>query len=54
MDELNEALEEFRARFAFYEQKVKRRYRSMGDIDYDVVSAAWNRYLRLRKQYKGF
>lgn len=51
MEELNEALEDFRAKFAFYQQKVERKYRSLGDIDYDVVQGAWNRYLKLRKQY---
>lgn len=54
MDELNEALEDFRTKFTFYEQKVKRKYKFKGDIDCDIVSGAWNRYLRLRKQYKGF
>lgn len=54
MDELNEALENFRAKFAFYSMKVERKYRTLGDVDCDIVSSAWNRYLRLRKQYKGF
>ena len=50
MSELSEALEEFRARFIFYSEKVKRKYHFKGDIDCDVVSGAWVRYLRLRKQ----
>ena len=54
MDELNEALEVFRAKFNLYSMKVERKYRTLGDIDYDTVGAAWCRYLRLRKQYKGF
>lgn len=54
MDELNEALEDFRAKFNLYNMKVERRYKTLGDIDYDTVGAAWSRYLRLRKQYKGF
>lgn len=55
MDELNEALEDFRAKFSFYETKLKRGYRmNMGTIDSNVVEAAWNRYLKLRKQHRGF
>jgi|DEB0MinimDraft_6_1074348.scaffolds.fasta_scaffold561497_2 hypothetical protein len=53
MSELSEALEEFRARFIFYSEKVKRKYHFKGDIDCDVVSGAWVRYLRLRKQQEG-
>jgi len=51
MDELNEALEDFRAKFAFYMKKVERKYRTLGDGDYDVVQGAWSRYLKLRKKH---
>jgi hypothetical protein len=54
MEELERALDDFRAKFALYSMKVDRRYRTLGDMDYDMVNAAWCKYLRLRKQYKGF
>jgi hypothetical protein len=53
MNELDEALEDFRAKFAFYEQKAARKYKTIGDNDFDVVQGAWNRYLKLRKQHLG-
>jgi hypothetical protein len=54
MEELDKALEDFRAKFSLYSMKVERKYRTLGDMDYDMVGAAWNKYLRLRKQLKGF
>jgi len=52
--ELQEALKIFLGRFRYYLEKVERRYRSYGDNDTDVVQGAWNTYLRLRKQRKGY
>jgi nickel-dependent lactate racemase len=49
MNELEKALEEFQNRYRFYLEKVDRRYKQLGDNDYDVVQAAWSRYLKLRK-----
>jgi len=47
--ELNNALEQFRTRYRYYNEKIERKYKRIGDIDTDVVQSAWNQYARLRK-----
>ena len=51
MTDLERALEDFRAAFSVYEMKVAKRYRTLNETDFAQVSAAWSRYLKLRKQY---
>ena len=47
--ELHHALHQFRSRYRYYQEKITRKYKRMGDIDTDVVQSAWNQYARLRK-----
>jgi|AACY02.15.fsa_nt_gi hypothetical protein len=54
MEELDQARRIFRARFDLYMMKINRRYRTLGDMDYDLVLSAWHHYLRLRKQHLGY
>lgn len=53
-EEYNEALREFQDRYHYYELTLKRKYRTIGDMNSTNVEAAWNRFLRARKQFKGF
>jgi hypothetical protein len=48
MHEIEEALEEFRAKFAWYEERRRRRM-VVTEMDTQVVQGAWNRYVKLRK-----
>lgn len=50
MTDLERALEDFRAAYSIYSMKVEKRYRTLNETDYAQVSAAWNKYLKLRKQ----
>lgn len=47
--ELEQALGAFRDQYRWYEQQMK--YRRKG-IDTDPCQAAWNYYLKLRKQHE--
>lgn len=53
-EEYNEALREFQDRYNFYQQTLKRKYRTIGDMNHTHVESSWNRFLRLRKQFKGY
>ncbi len=50
MTDLERALEDFRAAFSIYMMKIEKRYRTFNEADCDQVSAAWTKYLKLRKQ----
>ena len=47
--ELEQALNNFRQQFTWYEQQM--RYRRRG-VDTTPVEAAWNTFLKLRKQHE--
>ena len=51
MSELERALGDFRAAYSIYMMKVEKRYRTLNETDYAQVTAAWNKYLRLRKKH---
>ena len=51
MNELERALGDFRAAYSVYMMKVEKRYRTLNETDYAQVSAAWTKYLKLRKQH---
>ena len=53
MSDLERALEDFRAAFSVYEMKVAKRYRTLNETDFAQVTAAWTKYLKLRKQHDG-
>jgi hypothetical protein len=50
-EEVREAYASFAQAFKVYQIKLDRGYRFVGDGDCDLVSGAWNKYLRLRKQH---
>ena len=47
---LEQALNNFRQQFSWYEQQIK--YRKKG-VDVAPVTDAWNYFLKLRKQHNG-
>jgi hypothetical protein len=54
-EEYNEALREFQDRYHFYQLTLSRKYKNnRGDMHYAHVESSWNRFLRARKQFKGF
>ena len=51
MSDLERALMDFRAAFSVYEMKVAKRYRTLNETDFAQVTAAWTKYLKLRKKH---
>jgi hypothetical protein len=54
MDELESALGHFKHIYAMYSMKMDRKYKTFGPVDSVQVQDAWDRYLKLRKQHRGF
>ena len=48
--ELEQALNNFRQQLTWYEQQIK--YRTKMGVDVAPVEAAWNNFLKLRKQHE--